>query len=901
MLSVTVLVSVCTFTATGPASGTVTVTGTNGGLSHSVSLGVSAASSGGSGGFVASQWSLTAPSPSSALISNGVLTQTIVNNASSYSGSFYSTAQYLKENGFSGPPLPVSTFTSHVNIGRINIVSRTYLYHVYMGLYFTLPSAVTAGGLTTSWIDGQVQVEYCSNSTGCYPAGYTYNSNLGNRFGYREILTTLGANSSYDFVNFDVQAYCARAEAAWGIPSTPCTLVRVEPGMEGYGVNPFSIAWTTFSAVAPSLCNNGATNPPTCNVCPAGQTLVNGVCTSTAPSFGISATPLTVSALQGTAGTSVITLTSINSFAGPIALTSLPSMSNVTVTINPSNQTLITRGQAFSTLSISTTRTTPVGSYTVTVNGVAGTISHSVVVSFMVTSPPPVPDFAVSSSQASLRVVQGSLGASSITLTSLTGFAGNISLAATLSASSLSASLGSSLVILSPGGTGTTTLTVSTISSTPAGTYSASVSGISGSLSHSVTISVIVVLPPDFLLASSPSSINIPAGSSGSVTLTLTSLNSFTGSFALTATPPSSGFGLSFSPTSVALASGAQASSSLTISPSNSVSAGTYTVSLAGTSGGLSHSATVTIVVTVPIAQPLQGSMSWTPSSPTAGQTLTFSGSAINGLVPYAFSWTFGDGASSSGATVSHTYSGSGNYTVRLIVTDASSVNAASQNIVTITMGQRITPLLAVPGSQRASAGTMLAFVISASNLGSSGPISISASNMPPGAVFTSTPGNPATGKFTWNPSSSAQPGRYNVTFNAVQSGSLPSSSKIVTVELAGATSTPCSLCGLPSASSLNPLVMIGAITSILITIVAVSFHRAHRTRSKGLPSLSPIVSGVSSNAALVSLYGNPGAPHETKRPNARSQRGPYPRKLLVRSVSRSRHAKRSRTAKSKR
>jgi hypothetical protein len=105
----------------------------------------------------------------------------------------------------------------------------------------------------------------------------------------------------------------------------------------------------------------------------------------------------------------------------------------------------------------------------------------------------------------------------------------------------------------------------------------------------------------------------------------------------------------------------------------------------------------------------------------------------------------------------------------------------------------------------------------------------------------------------------------------------------------------------LPSASSLNPLVMIVAIAGMMITIVAVSFHRAHRTRSKGLPSLPPIVSGVSSKAALVSLYGNPRTAHEMKRPNATSLRGSSSRKLVVKSVSRSRQAKRSRTAKSKR
>jgi hypothetical protein len=278
---------------------------------------VTATSSSGTGNFDPSQWSLTANSPSTAIISDGTLQETVIDTASSYTGPFYATAQYLSENGFSGPPIPVSTFSAHVNIGTINTVSSGYLYHAYMGLYFTLPSAVTAGGLTSNEIDGQVQVEQCSSSIsgGCDPAGGSYTSNLGDRFGYREQLTTLGANSAYDFVNYNVTAFCYRAEAAWGIPKTPCTLVRIEPGIEGYGVNPFSVVWTSFSVngATSSSCTNGATNPPSCNVCPAGESLVNGICTTLSPiTTLIWSLPGAVTATPGSRITFVVNATDTN-------------------------------------------------------------------------------------------------------------------------------------------------------------------------------------------------------------------------------------------------------------------------------------------------------------------------------------------------------------------------------------------------------------------------------------------------------------------------------------------------------------------------------------------------------------------------------------------------------------
>jgi len=62
--------------------------------------------------------------------------------------------------------------------------------------------------------------------------------------------------------------------------------------------------------------------------------------------------------------------------------------------------------------------------------------------------------------------------------------------------------------------------------------------------------------------------------------------------------------------------------------------------------------------------------------------TVQFTGSASGGNSPYTYSWTFGDGASSTQQNPSHTYSQSGNFTARLTVTDNSgSQDSASLNI----------------------------------------------------------------------------------------------------------------------------------------------------------------------------------------------------------------------------
>src|SRR5438309_3044673 len=113
--------------------------------------------------------------------------------------------------------------------------------------------------------------------------------------------------------------------------------------------------------------------------------------------------------------------------------------------------------------------------------------------------PPPPPDFGISATPASLSLHIGSSGTSTITLTSLNGFAGTIGLSTSIACSGLclvypTASLNPTSVTLTAGGSGVSTLTVATSVLTTLGTYTITITATSGSITHTVTVTVTVHL-----------------------------------------------------------------------------------------------------------------------------------------------------------------------------------------------------------------------------------------------------------------------------------------------------------------------------------------------------------------------------------------------------------------------
>jgi hypothetical protein len=190
-------------------------------------------------------------------------------------------------------------------------------------------------------------------------------------------------------------------------------------------------------------------------------------------------------------------------------------------------------------------------------------------------------DFGLSASPASVTTARGASGTTSISVTASNGFSGSV----TLSAGGLPAGASASFSAASVPAGSSSILTL-TSGSAAAGSYTVTVTGTSGTLTHTLQIpwTISAGTQPDFSLAASPSSLT----GAGTSSISVTALNGFSGTVALSASGVPSGASASLSPASVA----AGGSSSLSLSP-GTAAAGTYPVTVTGTSGSLSHTAQV--------------------------------------------------------------------------------------------------------------------------------------------------------------------------------------------------------------------------------------------------------------------------------------------------------------------
>jgi hypothetical protein len=211
-------------------------------------------------------------------------------------------------------------------------------------------------------------------------------------------------------------------------------------------------------------------------------------CGSTTPDFSLSASPGSQTVVQGASTSYTVTATPLNSFSGTVNLTVSGCPANTTCTLNPTSVNLPPAGN--STLSVQTTSTTPTGTYTLTVTGTSGRLTHSTTVTLVVTSSQP-PDFSISASPSSRSIKRGSNTTYTTTVTALNGFAGTVNLSVTGCPASSSCRLIPTSVPLPPS-PANSTLSVGTSKKTPAGTYTLTITGSSGSLQHSTGVGLTV-------------------------------------------------------------------------------------------------------------------------------------------------------------------------------------------------------------------------------------------------------------------------------------------------------------------------------------------------------------------------------------------------------------------------
>lgn len=310
---------------------------------------------------------------------------------------------------------------------------------------------------------------------------------------------------------------------------------------------------------------------------PKGQALIYDLASlSTAPSFTLAATPNPATVQAGSTTTSTIQVTAVNGFSAAVtlSLTGLPS--GVTGSFGSFNA-----GKA-SILTLTASSAAAAGTYSLSVNGVSGSLTASVALSLVVTA---TPSYTLTTSASTLTVIQSATATASISVSPKNGFTGAVA----LTASGLPAGVTASFNPASTGSTSTLTFTASASAATGAATVT--VTGKSGSLSSTVPVTLTVAPPAAFSLTASTSTLSVAQGAAGTSTITVTPKTGFTSAVALTASGLPAGVTASFN------AASTKTTSIATFTATSAAAVGTSTVTIKGTYGATSASVTLSLTV----------------------------------------------------------------------------------------------------------------------------------------------------------------------------------------------------------------------------------------------------------------------------------------------------------------
>jgi hypothetical protein len=250
-------------------------------------------------------------------------------------------------------------------------------------------------------------------------------------------------------------------------------------------------------------------------------------------------------------------------------------------------------------------QTQPIGENCSVTSGGSGTVGTSNVTNVVV-SCTASPTYTIGPSASTLSVTAGSTATDTITVTDLNSFTGSVTLAASGLPTGVTAAFGTNPT------TGSSVVTFTAASTAAAGTSTVTITGTSGTLIKTTTIALTVAAAGSYTIAPTPSALTVTAGGAAMDNITVTDLNSFTGSVTLAASGLPTGVTAAFSTNPTI------SSSAVTFTAATTATAGTSTVTITGTSGTLSVTTTISLTVAVPTTYSIGG---------------TITGLSANGLV----------------------------------------------------------------------------------------------------------------------------------------------------------------------------------------------------------------------------------------------------------------------------
>lgn len=254
---------------------------------------------------------------------------------------------------------------------------------------------------------------------------------------------------------------------SWTFPGgSPSTSSLAIPGNVIY----FSAG--SFSATLTVTDNAGLTDPTP----PTRTITVNPV-----PNFSVSASPSSQSTAQGGKAAYTVSISALNGFTDTVNFSASGLPSGASASFVPASVT----GSGSAALTVTTSASTPVGSYTLSITGATATLSHSVNVTLNVNS---TGDFALSASPTTLQISRGGNGSDTVNVSALQGFTSAVSLSLGGLPARASASWSPSTVT----GSGSSVLTIRVNKPARSGTYNLTITGTSGTLVHSIPLTLVV-------------------------------------------------------------------------------------------------------------------------------------------------------------------------------------------------------------------------------------------------------------------------------------------------------------------------------------------------------------------------------------------------------------------------